>query len=94
MKSLLNWLQVRMALMLQLWREYVDKQETIAMLRTKNDARWAVDCLLRCLHHWRYMSSKEVMQNVQKKILMMMRGSLAEAFVGWHEHTVATRRWL
>ena len=93
MKSLFNWLQVRMALMLQLWREYVDKQETIAMLRTKNDARWAVDCLLRCLHHWRYMSSKEVMQNVQKKILMMMRGSLAEAFVGWHEHTVATRRW-
>ena len=93
MKSLYNWLQARVALMLQLWREYVAKLETIAMMRTKNDARWAVGCLLRCLHYWRRKSSKGYKRNLRGKIFMMMRGSLAGAFVAWHENVAATRRW-
>ena len=93
MKSLHNWLQACVALMLQLWRQYVAKLETIAMMRTKNDARWAVGCLLRCLHYWRRKSSKGYKRNLRGKIFMMMRGSLAGAFVAWHENVAATRRW-
>lgn len=93
LKVMYNWLNVHMNLILRLWRKRTVLTEAVAMMRTRNESLRIADTLKGCMDHWCFMSSKQALNHVKHKIVMIMRGSLAEAFVCWHEHTVTTRRW-
>jgi len=93
LKVMSKWLNVRMREIVDAWRERAALAEDLAMMRTRNEATRTAGSLKGCLRHWCCMCSKQVRHTLHRKIVMVLKGLMAEAFDDWHEHVVNARRW-